>query len=131
MKQCFLRSGDSGSCTFSLSCDVDNVLMSLSVHNGAGGGYLHNDISWALYEDNEPEPMLILSGGAPYDDVLCVDESSTYTFEMHDSYVPPYVGHFVFSVPLSLIHSLTLSHRVRGSPCILPEHLNNVGRRLA
>ena len=101
----------------------DNVIMSLSVHNGAGGGYLHNEISWTLYEDN----VIYLSGFAPYDGVLCFDESSTYKFDMHDSWV----GHFFFSVPLSLIHSLTLSHRVRGSPCILPEHLNNVGRRLA
>ena len=101
MKQCNFPDGDSGSCTFSLSCDVDNVLMSLSVHNGEGGGAWHNEISWTLYEDN----VIYLSGFAPYDGVLCFDESSTYKFDMHDSWV----GHFFFfrSLSLSLTHSFS------------------------
>ena len=97
-----------------------------------GDGTWQYEVSWELFRmpgDNIMQTLKTYSGtlgGAPYDGAFCVDVSSRYEFRMSDSYV----GHFFFSVPLSLIHSLTLSHRVRGSPCILPEHLNNVGRRL-
>ena len=60
----------------------DNVLVNLAVHDGSGGGDWHQEISWTLYEDN----VKYLSGFAPYDGVLCFDESKTYKFEMRDSW---------------------------------------------
>lgn len=64
------------------SCE-DKILVSLEVHNGQGGGMWHEEISWILYENSER----YLSGFAPYEDILCFEENSTYTFEMHDSWV--------------------------------------------
>jgi hypothetical protein len=85
-------------------------LVNLGVHSGSGGGFWLEEIEWTLREGG----ALYLSGYAPFDGILCLQNSTTYVLEMYDSYGDGWhdnIANFE-GVDINFIQSCTLPYGV-------------------
>ena len=87
---------DDGSCEYATNCD-GGILIPVT----CDGGAWQQEVLWNIYDGD----VLITSGGAPYEDEVCLNDGVCYSVTMHDSYGDTWngniltIGEFSFEGP--------------------------------
>jgi hypothetical protein len=77
---------DDGSCEYETNCE-NGTLVSVS----CDGGQWPTEVLWNIYDGE----TLVASGGAPYEDEVCLNDGICYSVQMHDSYGDTWNGNIL------------------------------------